>query len=200
MPRSIRNWLSEQFGGDANVQIAKAIGSAIGGPLAGWGAGRFMENRNRNNQGRHYAADSPLAMGQTPQNNIGLALGMTDWSTGQPGQSSYGDYSGQSYSSQPSNAFQGSQAGAAGDQQNSFVINQDGSYAVPDYMGSAQQPLMSPRNYGNGASQGGGIGFGWQSAQSPFDQGMLMDSLGFTGTTGTGPEDQAAMWLRKLVK
>lgn len=195
MPRSIRDWMSSQFGGDANVTIAKAIGSAIGGPLAGWGAGRFMENRNRNNQGRHYAADSPLAQGQTPQNNMGLALGMTDWSTGQPGQSSYGNYS-----NQPSNAFQGSQASAQGDQQGSFVINKDGSGAVPNYLGSAPQPLMSQRRTGNGASQGGGIGFGWQGADNSFDQGMLMDSLGFSGAAGTGPEDQAAMWLRKLVK
>lgn len=195
MPRSIQGWLDNIFGqGQTGVDRAGNVGSALGGPIGRWGAKKWAQNYQDRNQRFHYAPDSPLAQGQTPQNNVGLALGMTDWSTGQPGQSSYGNYS-----NQPSNAFQGSQVGAHGDQQGSFVINKDGSGAVPNYLG-APQPLMSHPNHGNGASQGGGIGYGWQGADNSFDQGMLMDSLGFSGAAGTGPEDQAAMWLRKLVK
>lgn len=191
MPRSIRDFLMQNssFGdfsrGRSGAGAASIIGSALGGPLLGWAArgvaNKFYDARDR----RNYVPSSPQP--QTQDNNTALALGVTDW----------GNYS---QPSQPSNAFQGSQAGANGSEQGSFSINKDGSYAVPDYMGSTQQPIMAHPNYGNGASKGGGIGFGWQSAQTPFDQGMLMDSLGFAGTTGTGPEDQAAMWLRKLVK
>jgi hypothetical protein len=194
MPRSIRDFLMQNSSigdfsrGRAGAGAAGILGSALGGPLLGYAARGIANKLYDRSDRRNHVADSPMP--QTQDNNAALAMGMTDW--GNPGPSNY--------SNQPSNAFQGSQAGASGDQENSFVINKDASGAVPDYLGNAPQPLMSPRNYGNGASQGGGIGFGWQSAQSPFDQGMLMDSLGFAGTTGTGPEDQAAMWLRKLVK
>lgn len=193
MPRSIRDFLAQNTSigdftrGRSGAGAAGVIGSALGGPLLGYAA-RAIANKVYDRRDRHnHVADSPMP--QNAGNNSALALGMTDW--GQPSGN---------YSNQPSNAFQGSQVGAQGDQQGSFVINKDGSGAVPNYLGSAPQPLMSHPNHGNGASQGGGIGFGWQGADNSFDQGMLMDSLGFSGAAGTGPEDQAAMWLRKLVR
>lgn len=172
---------------------ANAFGSAVGGPLLGYALGKLADKGYERQDRNNYVPSSPQP--QTPGNNAGLALGMTDWG------GSSGAFNGSRASGDMSGPFTGSQADDSMDQYGSFVINKEGSAAVPNYL-SGSAPLMSGWKPGNGQGTGGGIGFGWGASQDSFDQGMIMDALGMSGALGGGGPniDSPMTWMRRAVK
>lgn len=95
----LRDWFNQNTAigafsnGRPGAGAASAIGSALGGPLLGYAAGKLANKWYDRRDRQNYVPSSPQP--QTPDNNAGLALGMTDWG---------------SQGSQPQGAFSGSQA------------------------------------------------------------------------------------------
>lgn len=190
--QGIRDWFRQNTAigafsnGRPGAGAASAIGSALGGPLLGYAAGKiankWYDRRDRNN----YVPSSPQP--QTPDNNAGLAMGMTDW--GAP--NAFGGSQAQGSATGP---FSGAQAGGSAGQ-GAFAGSQaSGSTSGPPLMGGGGKS-------GNGQSTGGGIGFGWGASQDSFDQGMIMDALGMSGALGGGGPniDSPYTWMRRAVK
>lgn len=182
MPDSsrLRDWfrqntaIGQMSNGRPWAAAAGAIGSALGGPLLGYALGKAVGKGYDRYDRNHYVPSSPQP--QTPDNNAGLALGMTDW--GAP------------------NPFSGAKAGGDAGQ---------GAFSGSQAAGSTSynQPLMGGGDKsGNGQGTGGGVGFGWGASQDSFDQGMIMDALGMSGALGGGGPniDSPMTWMRRAVK
>lgn len=191
-----------------------------GGAGAAWNAGDYKQfNNDPYARARVIAGMLPGpagALGELGVNAVQNINGHDNWlsrlfhggNSGMPQMSNYGPYA-SGYQGLP-NPNQGNPNVLNGD----FGINRDGTYTGAsiydrpnDDSGNVpNSPMMRPQ-YNNGgfmpawkqsASQGGGLGYGWQSA----DPGMTMAALGsgFVNVGGGEVADLGQMFLRRAVK
>lgn len=179
------NWLAP--GSPFNTQQGGGVGDA-------WRAGDYSQAAH----GNHYA-QGRIATGLIP--GLGGVLGNGAINLLEKNNTNKYE-NGQGFVGPPRNYNSGSlpqgvNRQGAGTNEDPYTYGYDNPAAVgPPAPGQTKVPTF---NKGN--AQGKSTNFG--NSVSPTDAlnySLLMGSLGFTGTTGTGPEDQAALWLRKLVK
>lgn len=176
-----RSWIGQRFHNFAEgwrqhpfQHAISTVAGALGGPVAGRGLQAGFDAYNRG-QDRN-TGERGRQLGQAMQDALNQRI-YQQWQTPQGHTTDFGPWA-------------GGYRGASMPQQPT-PDNIASTLGVPDYAGNTvpnspaqvqpQQPRPQASGYhGPGMSTGGGVGFGWQTA----DMGTLMDALNFAGGLG----------------